>query len=707
MDVVMPFFSGNRLFPPALVIAIVLFIWKGGARGRVFAVMLVLTVALGDTFICNTIKNAVHRPRPFFTLPDVHVPSVIGKTGSGSMPSSHAANWFAATMLAFIYYRRSLRFMLPLALLVCLSRIYCGVHYPSDVAVGAILGAGYAAGFVWVFNALWQWIGRRWFPLWWQELPSLFDPSRKITRDRITSTPALVDQHYIRLAYVLIFVELFANLAYLASGKIDLSEDEAYQWTWSKHLALAYYSKPPFIALIQWLGTHIWGDTEFGVRFFSPVITAFTAVVVLRFIRRVANARAAFWLTVVMTAIPLLSVGSILMTIDPLSVMFWIFTMIAGWRAIRDDSTWRDWFWVGLWMGCGFLSKQISLGQLVSFALFFALWPPARKQLRRPGIYFALLVNLICAIPVLVWNQQNHWITVTHISQDAHFDEHWSPTLANLLHGFLHYTLDFIGVETALQNPFFFLPVAWAAIVFWRHREIKRPLLVYFFCMGAPVFLGYFVQSFHARVLPNWIATSILPLFCLAAVYWEERWRLGFRAIKYWVFAGLFFGFFAIVILHDTNLLTKLTGFSVPPALDSTHRVRGWTETADAVKTVRDEMLAEGKPVFIICGHYGMTGELSFYMPEAKAHIKDNPLVYYETSPVPVNQFYFWPGYLDRVGQNALYVRAVALTEMKSPPVPEVISNEFVSAVNLGLITIESRGKPVHKLQIVECRNLR
>ena len=73
--------------------------------------------------------------------------------------------------------------------------------------------------------------------------------------------------------------------AYIGSGKIELSEDEAYQWLWSKHPALSYYSKPPLIAYTQFLGTHLWGDTEFGVRFFSPVIAAVLSLLVLRFLR--------------------------------------------------------------------------------------------------------------------------------------------------------------------------------------------------------------------------------------------------------------------------------------------------------------------------------------------------------------------------------------------------------------------------------------
>ncbi|HWF19134.1 MAG TPA: phosphatase PAP2 family protein, partial [Verrucomicrobiae bacterium] len=164
LDVLMPFSSGNIFFAPALLVGAILLLWKGGARGRVCVAMLLLVVAFGDGVVCNTLKQVIHRPRPFWTLADVHVPHRIGKTDSGSMPSSHAANWFSATMVAFIYYRRSIRFMLPMAMLVSFSRIYNGVHYPSDVVVGAILGAGYAAALVWTANETWRWAGARWFP---------------------------------------------------------------------------------------------------------------------------------------------------------------------------------------------------------------------------------------------------------------------------------------------------------------------------------------------------------------------------------------------------------------------------------------------------------------------------------------------------------------------------------------------------------------
>jgi hypothetical protein len=353
------------------------------------------------------------------------------------MPSAHAANWFAATMVLWLYYRRSWRFMLPMAALVSFSRVYNGMHYPGDVLVGAILGAGYAVAGGWGLNFLWRGIGRRWFPLWWGMLPSLAPPFTGAAGPFSAESPignrqSAIEQHWLRAGYVLLLLILVSRLIYIGSGRIQLGEDEAYQWQWSKHLALSYYSKPPMIAYTQFLGTTLWGDTEFGVRFFSPVIGVVLGLLLLRFMAREVSARAGFFLLAVIITTPLLAVGSTLMTVDPLSVLFWTLAMLAGWRAIQPDGLTRHWCWVGVWMGLGLLSKYTALLQWLCWAVFFMLWRPARAHLRRPGPYVALLINAACSLPVLIWNWRHEWITVEHVADNASVGEPWHFTLRYL-----------------------------------------------------------------------------------------------------------------------------------------------------------------------------------------------------------------------------------------------------------------------------------
>jgi undecaprenyl-diphosphatase len=173
-DWLMPILSRNTFFFPIVLVASIWLIWKDRIRGGLCVLMLLLIVGPGDKLITDTIRDTINRPRPFIVMPEARQRVV--QRGKMGMPSSHAANWGAAAAILFIYYRRSLWITLPLATAVCFSRVYNGVHYPSDVLAGAILGASYGAAGVWIFNVLWQWAGPRWFPDRHKQLPSLLVP---------------------------------------------------------------------------------------------------------------------------------------------------------------------------------------------------------------------------------------------------------------------------------------------------------------------------------------------------------------------------------------------------------------------------------------------------------------------------------------------------------------------------------------------------
>ena len=104
-DAIMPQFAGNAWFFPLAVLLAVWLVWKGGTRARLFILMLALVIGSGDALVVNTIKKAVARPRPYHAVPEANL--LVGKGGSGSMPSSHTSTWCAATLIAFIYYRQT------------------------------------------------------------------------------------------------------------------------------------------------------------------------------------------------------------------------------------------------------------------------------------------------------------------------------------------------------------------------------------------------------------------------------------------------------------------------------------------------------------------------------------------------------------------------------------------------------------------------
>jgi hypothetical protein len=97
-----------------------------------------------------------------------------------------------------------------------------------------------------------------------------------------------------------------AHFAWLAVGLVtlfrlwymcrpDLVPDEAYFWVWSKHFALSYRDKGPLVAWTIALGTQLFGDTVFGVRFFAVLLSAGTAWQLFRLARRLYDDRTALW----------------------------------------------------------------------------------------------------------------------------------------------------------------------------------------------------------------------------------------------------------------------------------------------------------------------------------------------------------------------------------------------------------------------------
>jgi undecaprenyl-diphosphatase len=124
---------------PLVLFALAALVATARARGVRTLITLVIVVALADQFAAQILKPLFDRVRPCFVLPDVRL-LLSRQPHSPSFPSNHAINSFAAAAVLFDLGPVVGGIGLVLAALVSYSRIYVGVHYPSDVLAGAILG---------------------------------------------------------------------------------------------------------------------------------------------------------------------------------------------------------------------------------------------------------------------------------------------------------------------------------------------------------------------------------------------------------------------------------------------------------------------------------------------------------------------------------------------------------------------------------------
>ena len=144
LDFIMPLLTNFGSLIAWAVICGILFIF-GGEKGRKVAVL-----GLAALFISNVIvyllKFMVAEPRPFIALPNVDL--LVSENEVYSFPSGHTASSFAAAVIIGLKYKLNFRGksygliypLLAFAGVIGFSRVYIGVHYPLDVAFGAILG---------------------------------------------------------------------------------------------------------------------------------------------------------------------------------------------------------------------------------------------------------------------------------------------------------------------------------------------------------------------------------------------------------------------------------------------------------------------------------------------------------------------------------------------------------------------------------------
>ena len=449
----------------------------------------------------------------------------------------------------------------------------------------------------------------------------------------------------------------------LVAAFAGLTEDEAYYRLWALSPAMSYLDHPPMVGWMIAAGRWIAGDNPLGIRLLALAGSLLGPFVLWRTARILFGplvARRAVWFAL---AMPLLAVGSVVMTPDAPSVLFW---GLAGWALaelyVSQRANW--WLAFGLFAGLGLLSKYTNLFVGAGVVLWLILLPGNWHWFRSWQLWAGGAIAALLTLPVVVWNANHGWASFA-----KQFGRVASGTRFTLT-----YFFELVGGYVGLASP---LIAVLGLAGLWRvgrsaleERDQARTLVV---LSVLPLLVYMLLHTLHDRVQANWVGPLYPALALCASIAVGEMkpqgWLLPASLTRWSLVIGfLLSGLIYVHILRPLPLL--------PPAKDPTSQTRGWAELAAEVDALRRSRGA----CWVATTSYATTGQLAYQLDRRAPVIELTDRIRYVHLPRVDDALLKCP---------ALYV------ELARRAKPELLRSRFRTVTPLGELTRLYRGTPL------------
>ncbi|HLW25123.1 MAG TPA: glycosyltransferase family 39 protein [Steroidobacteraceae bacterium] len=426
-----------------------------------------------------------------------------------------------------------------------------------------------------------------------------------------------------RVAWVLIGVAVLLKLLYC--GHVELLPEETYYWSYSRHLDIGYLDHPPMVAWLIRLGTGLFGQTSIGVRIGALLSGALASGYVYALTRNLFGAPSALGALVLMQGLPFFFMAGLLMTPDAPLTACWAAALYYLERALIAGHA-RAWWAVGVALGLGLLSKYTIVLLGASAALFILFEPQARRWLRHPYPYAALLLAILIFSPVLLWNAEHQWASFTfqtsrRLAEARRFSLH--KLIASIL---VLLTPTGAVAVVPLFAPGRIAPGRIAAGPEPRVQQQQHPqrgLRLLALAAGVPLAVFALFSLLHEVKLDwtgaPWVAAMPVlgaGLSGAAGVFAAGRGRLERALRPLWLATLLILlGAYAVGYAYLTVGLPGV-GYGRHPELVPV----GWRALGAQVEALRRAVPGGARPPPLVVGmdRYAIASELSFYAPDVE-----------------------------------------------------------------------------------------
>ncbi len=310
---------------------------------------------------------------------------------------------------------------------------------------------------------------------------------------------------------------LFFGLKIVGAFFLPPVDDEAYYWVWGRIPALGYLDHP---GLIGWVNSLGWPPEVFRIPFItanqlSALVLAGTAREHFRF-----DQRKLLLLLVIFNLVPVVGVGGSLGLPDSFLVLFWVLGLQFSLRLVSDPGDLRSAALLGIALGLGFCSKY----HMAIFPLILGLFCLCSHRAflaQGKSIMVFLAFSLAASLPVLIWNQQNDWISFK-FQLGQRLTTHEFSVLR---------VLEYLGGQILIMSPFLLLGG-------WRFQPTEsKGVMLKYFAFGPLAF--FLLSAIRGPVEANWpsIAAPALVLLTVSSFENYAKYAIAYFSAIYAVLA--------------------------------------------------------------------------------------------------------------------------------------------------------------------------
>lgn len=356
--------------------------------------------------------------------------------------------------------------------------------------------------------------------------------------------------------WVLVTGLTLTRLVYI--GFAPVTAQEAYYWLYAQNPALSYVDHPPLIAYSILLGTTLFGDNGFGIKFMAVVWSLLTNILLYVTACRVGanqpgnQAKDTACIAVLIYNLTLFShVFAVIQQPDSSLLFFWLLVLFFV-QEFQQTGQRKNFIFAGIALGFALLCKYTAIVIVPGILMAIIFDSKLRKSLLTAYPYLALAIALTIFSPVILWNAEHDW---------SSFRMQFGHRAGTAIDGSIihyRYILQLFGTQLAMLTPLVFLLFIKSSLKMameWRRHSVVR--LQYL--SGAVLIIGFTLISLTSKVKLHWLLPGYLGIIVSIAILFNE---IVVKRSK-WMTMGVGFSLVLILACHLLFIVPGVQIFQV------------------------------------------------------------------------------------------------------------------------------------------------